>query len=98
LQYADVAFLPALPVGDGSRLSMFERANADRDLLMSEVDSFMVIERLHADLTTATVPIIVPTSKQLTPEEKACLEGVRALGLQRPVLTGDVLPAGPRAY
>jgi hypothetical protein len=34
----------------------------------------MVIARLHADLTTATIPIIVLTSRQLTLEEKVCLE------------------------
>jgi len=53
---------------------MFRRANTDRDLLISEVDSFMVIARLHADLTTAIIPIIVLMSRQLIPEEKACLE------------------------
>jgi signal transduction histidine kinase/DNA-binding response OmpR family regulator len=45
------------------------------DLLMPEVDGFSVIERLRADLTTTTIPIIVLTSKHLTPEEKARLNG-----------------------
>jgi CheY-like chemotaxis protein len=45
------------------------------DLLMPEVDGFMVVERLRADLATATIPIIVLTSTHLTLEEKARLNG-----------------------
>jgi DNA-binding response OmpR family regulator len=45
------------------------------DLLMPEVDGFMVVERLRADPTTATIPIVILTSKHLTPEEKARLNG-----------------------
>ena len=45
------------------------------DLLMPEVDSFMVVERLRADPRTATIPIVILTSKHLTPEEKARLNG-----------------------
>jgi CheY-like chemotaxis protein len=45
------------------------------DLLMPEVDGFMVVERLRADPMTATIPIVILTSKHLTPEEKARLNG-----------------------
>jgi signal transduction histidine kinase/DNA-binding response OmpR family regulator len=45
------------------------------DLLMPEVDGFMVVERLRADPITATIPIVILTSKYLTPEEKARLNG-----------------------
>jgi DNA-binding response OmpR family regulator len=45
------------------------------DLLMPEVDGFMVVERLRADPMTATIPIVILTSKHLTPEEKASLNG-----------------------
>jgi CheY-like chemotaxis protein len=45
------------------------------DLLMPEVDGFMVVERLRADPTTATIPIVILTSKHLTPDEKARLNG-----------------------
>jgi signal transduction histidine kinase/DNA-binding response OmpR family regulator len=45
------------------------------DLLMPEVDGFMVVERLRADPATATIPIIVLTSTHLTLEEKARLNG-----------------------
>jgi signal transduction histidine kinase/CheY-like chemotaxis protein len=45
------------------------------DLLMPEVDGFAVVERLRADLATATIPIVILTSKNLTPDEKARLNG-----------------------
>jgi CheY-like chemotaxis protein len=45
------------------------------DLLMPEVDGFMVVERLRADPKTATIPIVILTSKHLSPEEKARLNG-----------------------
>jgi signal transduction histidine kinase/DNA-binding response OmpR family regulator len=45
------------------------------DLLMPEVDGFTVVERLRADPTTATIPIVILTSKHLTPDEKARLNG-----------------------
>jgi signal transduction histidine kinase/DNA-binding response OmpR family regulator len=45
------------------------------DLLMPEVDGFMVVERLRADPMTGTIPIVILTSKHLTPEEKALLNG-----------------------
>jgi signal transduction histidine kinase/CheY-like chemotaxis protein len=45
------------------------------DLLMPEVDGFMVVERLRAEPMTATIPIVILTSKHLTPEEKARLNG-----------------------
>jgi CheY-like chemotaxis protein len=35
----------------------------------------MVVERLRADPITATIPIVILTSKHLTPEEKARLNG-----------------------
>jgi CheY-like chemotaxis protein len=45
------------------------------DLLMPEVDGFAVVERLRADPATATIPIVILTSKHLTPDEKARLNG-----------------------
>jgi CheY-like chemotaxis protein len=45
------------------------------DLLMPELDGFAVVERLRADPATATIPIVILTSKHLTPDEKACLNG-----------------------
>jgi CheY-like chemotaxis protein len=45
------------------------------DLLMPEVDGFAVVERLQADPVTAAIPIVILTSKSLTAEEKARLNG-----------------------
>jgi CheY-like chemotaxis protein len=44
-------------------------------LLMPEVDGFMVVERLRANPKTAIIPIVILTSKHLSPEEKARLNG-----------------------
>jgi DNA-binding response OmpR family regulator len=45
------------------------------DLMMPDVDGFAVIEGLRADPRTATIPIVVLTSKSMTTEEKARLNG-----------------------
>ena len=45
------------------------------DLLMPQVDGFAVVERLRADPVTATIPIVILTSKNLTADEKARLNG-----------------------
>jgi len=45
------------------------------DLLMPELDGFAVVERLRADPVTATIPIVILTSKSLTADEKARLNG-----------------------
>jgi threonine synthase len=43
------------------------------DLMMPEMDGFAVLEALKADQTTAHIPVIVATAKELTPGEKARL-------------------------
>jgi CheY-like chemotaxis protein len=45
------------------------------DLLMPEVDGFTVVEQLRRDTVTAAIPIIILTSKSLTPDEKERLNG-----------------------
>ncbi|MDA0158766.1 GAF domain-containing protein [Solirubrobacter ginsenosidimutans] len=45
------------------------------DLLMPDVDGFEVIERLRADPTVADVPIVVLTSKEITPADHERLAG-----------------------
>ena len=45
------------------------------DLLMPEVDGFTVVERLRADATTAAIPIVILSSKNLTLHEKERLSG-----------------------
>jgi threonine synthase len=45
------------------------------DLMMPEMDGFTVIEELRAKQETATIPVIVATAKELTPDEKNRLGG-----------------------
>jgi CheY-like chemotaxis protein len=45
------------------------------DLMMPEMDGFAVVEALRTDPRTATIPIIVLTSKAMTADEKAQLNG-----------------------
>ena len=45
------------------------------DLIMPEMDGFAMVEALRADPRTATIPIIVLTSKTMTADEKAMLNG-----------------------
>jgi len=45
------------------------------DLLMPEVDGFTVLERLRADPSTASIPIIVLTSKAMSADDRARLSG-----------------------
>ncbi|MBL8062549.1 MAG: pyridoxal-phosphate dependent enzyme [Anaerolineales bacterium] len=45
------------------------------DLMMPEMDGFTVIEELRGNPQTATIPVIVATAKELTPDEKNRLSG-----------------------
>jgi signal transduction histidine kinase/DNA-binding response OmpR family regulator len=45
------------------------------DLLMPGMDGFTVVDRLRADPATAEIPIVVLTSKTMTPEDKRRLNG-----------------------
>jgi threonine synthase len=45
------------------------------DLMMPEMDGFTVIEALRSNQETATIPVIVATAKELTPDEKNRLGG-----------------------
>lgn len=45
------------------------------DLMMPEVDGFAVLDALKADPSTAHIPVIVVTAKELTREEKELLQG-----------------------
>lgn len=45
------------------------------DIMMPELDGFSVIEALRANPETATIPVIVATAKELTPDEKNRLSG-----------------------
>jgi threonine synthase len=59
-------------------LDMIQRELPDlviTDLMMPEMDGFSVIEALRANPETATIPVIVATAKELTPDEKKRLGG-----------------------
>ena len=45
------------------------------DLMMPEVDGFEVVERLRADPDTASIPIVILTSKSMTTEDRERLNG-----------------------
>jgi threonine synthase len=45
------------------------------DLMMPEMDGFSVLDALRSDPTTASIPVIVVTAKELTIKEKERLEG-----------------------
>jgi len=45
------------------------------DLLMPEVNGFEVVEALKRDAATAAIPIVIVTSKQVTAEDRARLNG-----------------------
>ncbi len=45
------------------------------DLMMPEMDGFTVIQALRSNPETATIPVIVATAKELTPDEKSRLGG-----------------------
>jgi CheY-like chemotaxis protein len=45
------------------------------DLMMPDVNGFDVVEALGAEPTTAGIPVIIVTASQVTPEERAQLNG-----------------------
>jgi threonine synthase len=62
------------------------------DLMMPEVDGFGVMDILKQDAETASIPIIVVTAKELTPEEKRRLEGrIHALMQKGEFMNDDLL-------
>jgi CheY-like chemotaxis protein/anti-sigma regulatory factor (Ser/Thr protein kinase) len=61
----------ALSGADGVRAAQEEQPGLIIcDLLMPGVDGFEVVERLHADPTTAHIPIVVLTAKDIAPDER----------------------------
>ena len=57
------------------------------DLMMPEMDGFAVLDALKAKPETASIPVIVATAKELTPEEKEKLKG----SIQALMQKGDFL-------
>jgi CheY-like chemotaxis protein len=68
--------LKATSGSDGIRVARQEQPGlVILDLLMPEVDGFMVVERLRADPATADIPIVILTSRSMATEEKDRLNG-----------------------
>jgi threonine synthase len=62
------------------------------DLMMPEMDGFAVLDALRAKPETASIPIIVSTAKELTPEEKGKLKGqIQALMQKGDFLSDEFL-------
>ena len=62
------------------------------DLMMPELDGFSVLEALEADPTTAEIPVIVVTAKELTNAEKVRLNGhIQSLMQKGDFLSDDLL-------
>lgn len=53
------------------------------DLMMPEVSGFDVVEVLKDNPETATIPIVVVTAKALTAQDKATLNGLVAVVLEK---------------
>ncbi|MCC7118000.1 MAG: pyridoxal-phosphate dependent enzyme [Anaerolineales bacterium] len=71
-------------------LEMIQRELPDLiilDLMMPELDGFSVLEALRSKSETASIPVIVATAKELTPDEKNRLGGQIQALLQK----GDFL-------
>jgi len=59
------------------------------DLMMPEVDGFEVLEQIRGKETTAHIPVLILTAKDLTPED---LDKLSANNVQQLVQKGDVDP------
>jgi len=57
------------------------------DLMMPDVNGFMVLDELRAKPETANIPVIVATAKELTVDEKSRLQGQ----IQSLMMKGDFL-------
>jgi signal transduction histidine kinase/DNA-binding response OmpR family regulator/HAMP domain-containing protein len=53
------------------------------DLMMPDVSGFDVVDRLRADPTTAAIPIVVVTARQLSADDRAALNGGVAAVLEK---------------
>jgi threonine synthase len=62
------------------------------DLMMPEMDGFTVLDHLKANPETATIPVIVVTAKDLTPQEKERLKGqIHTLMLKGEFMNDELL-------
>jgi threonine synthase len=63
------------------------------DLMMPEMDGFSVLDALRSEPTTASIPVIVVTAKELTNKEKERLEGQIQSLMQKGDFMSDELMA-----
>jgi signal transduction histidine kinase/CheY-like chemotaxis protein/CHASE3 domain sensor protein len=68
------------------------------DLMMPEVTGFDVVEALRTDDSTRSMPIMVLTSKELTKDDRAALNGEVAAIFQRNSLAGPELVEWLRGF
>jgi CheY-like chemotaxis protein len=61
------------------------------DLLMPGMDGFAVVDQLRADPATSEIPIVVLTSKTMTPEDKRRLNGEISYLAQKSEFDRDAL-------
>jgi len=66
------------------------------DLMMPGFSGFEVLRALRANPQTASVPVIVISAKDLTPEEQTQLQAGAALFLQKGQFTADELTRSVR--
>jgi len=82
--------------GGAEAIETVRRARPDLvilDLMMPEVSGFEVARALRASEQTARIPILVLTAKDLTPEERARLNGAVSAILQKSDFSHDELLA-----
>ncbi len=76
-------------------LSLVEKELPDLiilDLMMPEMDGFTVLDHLKAKPETASIPVVVATAKELTPDEKDRLKGqIQALMQKGDFLSDEFL-------
>ena len=76
LEPVGYAVLTALSGEEGVSLARTELPDVVLlDLVMPEVDGFTVVERLKDDPVTRAIPIVILTSKTLSPEDEKRLRG-----------------------
>jgi CheY-like chemotaxis protein len=63
------------------------------DLMMPDVSGFEVARALRASAQTACIPILVLTAKDVTPDERAMLDGAGTAIMQKSEFSHDVLLA-----
>jgi len=67
------------------------------DLVMPELEGGEVLRRLRATPATASLPVVIVTSKALSAEERAALEAQGAVVLAKAEFAGASAPAVLRA-